>query len=88
MNFVVVFVVLEEYLVLKTLKFWSFKLWVFINFAILKGNYWSEVQKMAELNLGILIDIVDEEWMRDTLPDDGIGYFKAHLKFFVYMLWH
>lgn len=27
---------------------------------------------MAELSLGILIDIVDEEWMRDTLPDDGI----------------
>ncbi|KAL0283028.1 UNVERIFIED_CONTAM: Anaphase-promoting complex subunit [Sesamum radiatum] len=26
---------------------------------------------MAELSLGILIDIVDEEWMRDTLPDDG-----------------
>nr|KJB80861.1 hypothetical protein B456_013G118500 [Gossypium raimondii] len=25
---------------------------------------------MAELSLGILIDIVDEEWMRDTLPDD------------------
>lgn len=27
---------------------------------------------MAELSQGILIDIVDEEWMRDTLPDDGI----------------
>ena len=27
---------------------------------------------MAELNLGILIDVVDEEWMKDTLPDDGI----------------
>ncbi|WOL04005.1 anaphase-promoting complex subunit 13 [Canna indica] len=29
---------------------------------------------MAELQLsmGILIDIVDEEWMRDTLPDDDI----------------
>lgn len=27
---------------------------------------------MAELSLGILIDVVDEEWMRDTLPDDGI----------------
>lgn len=27
---------------------------------------------MAECpSLGILIDIVDEEWMRDTLPDDG-----------------
>jgi hypothetical protein len=30
---------------------------------------------MAELNMGILIDIVDEEWMRDTLPDDGIVIF-------------
>jgi len=29
---------------------------------------------MAELSLGILIDIVDEEWMRDTLPDDGIFF--------------
>ncbi|XP_056690250.1 uncharacterized protein [Spinacia oleracea] len=28
---------------------------------------------MAEiLSLGILIDIVDEDWMRDTLPDDEI----------------
>lgn len=27
---------------------------------------------MAEVSLGILIDIVDEEWMRDTLPDDGM----------------
>ncbi|PKI53415.1 hypothetical protein CRG98_026204 [Punica granatum] len=27
---------------------------------------------MAELSLGILIDIVDEEWMRDTLPDDDL----------------
>lgn len=27
---------------------------------------------MAELlSLGILIDIVDEDWMRDTLPHDG-----------------
>ncbi|RVW24231.1 hypothetical protein CK203_091402 [Vitis vinifera] len=26
---------------------------------------------MAELSLGVLIDIVDEEWMRDTLPVDG-----------------
>lgn len=26
---------------------------------------------MAELSLGILIDIVDEEWARDTLLDDG-----------------
>lgn len=28
---------------------------------------------MAEqiLSLGVLIDVVDEEWMRDTLPADG-----------------
>jgi anaphase-promoting complex subunit 13 len=26
---------------------------------------------MAELSMGVLIDIVDEEWMRDTLDDDG-----------------
>lgn len=29
---------------------------------------------MAELNMGILIDVVDEEWMKDTLPDDGIVF--------------
>ncbi|XP_034898812.1 anaphase-promoting complex subunit 13 [Populus alba] len=28
---------------------------------------------MTELNMGILIDIVDEEWMRDTLPDDDLA---------------
>ncbi|CAI0475903.1 unnamed protein product [Linum tenue] len=27
---------------------------------------------MAEVSLGILIDIVDDEWMRDTLPDDDL----------------
>ncbi|KAL5568626.1 hypothetical protein UlMin_025201 [Ulmus minor] len=27
---------------------------------------------MAELSLGILIDVVDEEWMTDTLPDDDL----------------
>nr|GMC82865.1 anaphase-promoting complex subunit 13 [Ipomoea batatas]GMC84891.1 anaphase-promoting complex subunit 13 [Ipomoea batatas]GMC86981.1 anaphase-promoting complex subunit 13 [Ipomoea batatas] len=28
---------------------------------------------MAELkNMGVLIDIVDEEWMRDTLPNDDL----------------
>ena len=27
---------------------------------------------MADIvSMGILIDIVDEEWMRETLPDDG-----------------
>ncbi|XP_058083281.1 anaphase-promoting complex subunit 13 [Magnolia sinica] len=28
---------------------------------------------MAELNIGILLDIVDEEWMRDTLPNDDVS---------------
>ncbi|WZZ41801.1 hypothetical protein YC2023_038060 [Brassica napus] len=27
---------------------------------------------MAEVSLGMLIDIVDEEWMRDTLPVDDL----------------
>ncbi|XP_051144212.1 anaphase-promoting complex subunit 13 isoform X1 [Andrographis paniculata] len=27
---------------------------------------------MADVSLGILIDIVDEEWMRDTIPDDDV----------------
>nr|ABK20876.1 unknown [Picea sitchensis] len=27
---------------------------------------------MAELSMGVLIDIVDEEWMRDTLDDDDV----------------
>ena len=26
---------------------------------------------MAEVSLGVLMDIMDEEWMRDTLPIDG-----------------
>ncbi|KAK7284485.1 hypothetical protein RJT34_19231 [Clitoria ternatea] len=30
------------------------------------------VSVISELSLGILIDIVDEEWMRDTLPDDDL----------------
>lgn len=36
---------------------------------------------MAEqiLSLGVLIDIVDEEWMRDTLPEDGIILFHLLL---------
>lgn len=29
------------------------------------------MSKSEELTQGILIDIVDDEWMRDTLPDDG-----------------
>ncbi|GLJ29699.1 hypothetical protein SUGI_0585740 [Cryptomeria japonica] len=28
--------------------------------------------KMADLSMGILIDIVDEEWMQETLPDDEV----------------
>lgn len=38
---------------------------------------------MAEqqLSMGILIDIVDEEWMRDTLPDDGITSRSIHPAF-------
>ncbi|XP_028080727.1 anaphase-promoting complex subunit 13-like isoform X2 [Camellia sinensis] len=28
---------------------------------------------MAELSLGVLIDIVDEEWMRVTLSDDDLA---------------
>ncbi|CAN7035349.1 unnamed protein product [Brassica oleracea var. botrytis] len=27
---------------------------------------------MAEVSLGMLIDIVDEKWMRDTLPVDDL----------------
>ncbi|EEF40083.1 anaphase-promoting complex subunit 13 [Ricinus communis] len=27
---------------------------------------------MAEITMGVLIDVVDEEWMRDTLPDDDL----------------
>ncbi|XP_058749674.1 anaphase-promoting complex subunit 13 [Vicia villosa] len=27
---------------------------------------------MADLSLGVLIDIVDEDWMRDTLPADDL----------------
>lgn len=28
-------------------------------------------EQQMRLSMGILIDIVDDEWMRDTLPDDG-----------------
>ncbi|KAI8028044.1 Anaphase-promoting complex subunit 13 [Camellia lanceoleosa] len=37
------------------------------------GNYLKYGPSMAELSLGVLIDIVDEEWMRDTLPDDDLA---------------
>ncbi|KAL7119787.1 hypothetical protein ACP275_02G083400 [Erythranthe tilingii] len=33
---------------------------------------------MADLSLGILIDILDEEWMRDTLPDDDLPLPPVH----------
>ncbi|CAL5329938.1 unnamed protein product [Camellia sinensis] len=36
-------------------------------------NYLKYGPSMAELSLGVLIDIVDEEWMRDTLPDDDLA---------------
>ncbi|CAH8384490.1 unnamed protein product [Eruca vesicaria subsp. sativa] len=29
---------------------------------------------MAEVSLGMLIDIVDEEWMRDTFPDAKVVF--------------
>jgi hypothetical protein len=35
-----------------------------------------------DLSLGILIDIVDEQWMRDTLPADGtppLPHFRVRL---------
>nr|XP_023886002.1 anaphase-promoting complex subunit 13-like [Quercus suber]XP_023929341.1 anaphase-promoting complex subunit 13-like [Quercus suber]POE68930.1 anaphase-promoting complex subunit 13 [Quercus suber] len=32
----------------------------------------SQTANMAEISLGILIDIVDEDWMRDTLPNDDL----------------
>jgi hypothetical protein len=37
---------------------------------------------MADLSLGILIDIVDEDWIRDTLPEDGIFFFRFSLLFY------
>lgn len=40
---------------------------------------------MAELNMGILIDVVDEEWMKDTLPDDGIVFASP---FYMYLQMH
>ncbi|XVF30931.1 hypothetical protein REPUB_Repub16aG0101800 [Reevesia pubescens] len=43
---------------------------------------------MAELSLGILIDIVDEEWMRDTLPADGIDYVKTRLQIRLMVVQH
>jgi len=30
------------------------------------------LRKNGRTEFGILIDIVDEDWMRDTLPQDGI----------------
>jgi hypothetical protein len=33
--------------------------------------------ELQQLSLGILIDIVDEDWMRDTLPLDGFFHFLS-----------
>ncbi|PIA43713.1 hypothetical protein AQUCO_01800042v1 [Aquilegia coerulea] len=35
-------------------------------------------RNIPELSMGVLIDIVDEEWMKDTLPADGM-IFLYHL---------
>ncbi|GMQ09978.1 hypothetical protein CsSME_00053167 [Camellia sinensis var. sinensis] len=32
-----------------------------------------EIINMAKLSLGVLIDIIDEEWMQDTLSDDDLA---------------
>ena len=35
-------------------------------------GYWGKYRsRMAEVSLGVLMDIMDEEWMRDTLPVAG-----------------
>jgi anaphase-promoting complex subunit 13 len=31
----------------------------------------SGLEQELGLSLGVLIDVVDEQWMRDTLPADG-----------------
>ena len=36
-----------------------------------KGCWGKYRSHMAEVSLGVLMDIVDEEWTRDTLPIDG-----------------
>ncbi|KAJ0020357.1 hypothetical protein Pint_31239 [Pistacia integerrima] len=46
-------------------------------FLVDSGLYESEedakkTESMAEISQGILIDILDEEWMRDSLPDDEL----------------
>lgn len=41
---------------------------------------------MAELfNPGILLDIVDEEWLMDKLPNDGAYPYLAVTMVFVYL---
>ncbi|KAI5060311.1 hypothetical protein GOP47_0024731 [Adiantum capillus-veneris] len=30
--------------------------------------------ELSQLSFGILLDIVDEEWMRDILPDDDVPF--------------
>ncbi|KAH0886799.1 hypothetical protein HID58_062895, partial [Brassica napus] len=34
--------------------------------------FFDQRSPMAKVSLGMLIDIVDEEWMRDTLPVDDL----------------
>ncbi|XP_073311815.1 anaphase-promoting complex subunit 13-like isoform X1 [Primulina huaijiensis] len=43
-----------------------------VNFKLSAVRFRRKKHTMAELSLGVLIDIVDEEWMRDTLPDDDL----------------
>ncbi|KAJ4827917.1 anaphase-promoting complex subunit Apc13 [Turnera subulata] len=39
---------------------------------LMVGDPGVKMSNMPELSLGVLIDILDEEWMRDTLPDDDL----------------
>ncbi|GMP88111.1 hypothetical protein CsSME_00040211 [Camellia sinensis var. sinensis] len=42
--------------------------------SIIKFYYYLKYgPSMAELSLGVLIDIIDEEWMQDTLSDDDLA---------------
>jgi hypothetical protein len=36
-----------------------------------EGEEMSGLEQELGLSLGVLIDVVDEQWMRDTLPADG-----------------
>ncbi|KAL5198155.1 hypothetical protein ABZP36_001667 [Zizania latifolia] len=37
----------------------------------------SGVEQEQLLSMGVLVDIVDEQWMRDTLPADGARSFLS-----------